>query len=558
VTGVIETSSQNVPQRQSSLPRVILGAFSTCVDQKEMGMAERSGRSDGLKRRDLLKGAAAAGLAATASGAASAAVGNRPAERQPDLIRSENERRGTRDWILDKTQVDPATKYRCPWIEGFCSRTSLRAGEEIAFHVSTNPASSFLLDIYRLGYYGGTGGRHMQTLGPFAGQVQPEPSIGPRRLRECQWEPCARLTIPQDWPSGVYLGKLTAERESWQSYLIFIVRDDRPADFLFQCSDNTWNAYNRWPDQFSLYDNGVEQWYWGPDVAVSYDRPYGKYCQIFDAPLSQGSGEFLLWEFPLAFWMEQQGYDVTYISNVDTHVDPAGLRRAATWLSVGHDEYWSLEMFYNIRQAIADGLQVAFLSGNTCCGVTPLLAASDGRLHRVLTRVGKYGPVEEALVQHGFDEHLLFTHNGPNEATIIGARSTYPITGGGDWVCAQENHWLFRDTGMQKGDRIPGLVGWEWHGDPAPIPGLEIIAAGKTSNGSVEGNYSATLYPGPKENLVFNASTIWWGDGLSEPPGYVRPKVYTEPQGPDPRVQQITKNLFREMLARTQSSAGLG
>ena len=30
--------------------------------------------------------------------------------------------------------------------------------------------------------------------------------------------------------------------------------------------------------------------------------------QILDAPLSQGSGEFLLWEFPLAFWMEQHGY----------------------------------------------------------------------------------------------------------------------------------------------------------------------------------------------------------------------------------------------------------
>ena len=33
----------------------------------------------------------------------------------------------------------------------------------------------------------------------------------------------------------------------WQSYVVFIVRDDRPADILFQCSDNTWQAYNRWP-----------------------------------------------------------------------------------------------------------------------------------------------------------------------------------------------------------------------------------------------------------------------------------------------------------------------
>jgi hypothetical protein len=106
---------------------------------------------------------------------------------------------------------------------------------------------------------------------------------------------------------------------------------------------------------------------------------------------------------------------------------------------------------------------------------------------------------------------------------------------------------------MQAGDSIPGLVGWEWHGDPAPIPGLEIVASGPTQsapgvpNG---GTYTATIYPGPKGNFVFNASTIWWADGLSAPPGYVRPKVYTEPLGPDSRVQQITLNLINRMLSR--------
>jgi len=63
-------------------------------------------------------------------------------------------------------------------------------------------------------------------------------------------------------------------------------------------------------------------------VDISFDRPYGKYCQILDAPLSTGSGEWFLWEFPLAYWMESQGYDVTYISNLDLHHDPKSLRRA--------------------------------------------------------------------------------------------------------------------------------------------------------------------------------------------------------------------------------------
>ena len=90
------------------------------------------------------------------------------------------------------------------------------------------------------------------------------------------------------------------------------------------------------------------------------DRPYGRYRQIFDAPLSQGSGEFLLWEFPLAFWMEQQGYDVSYISNIDTHADPARLLKTRAFISVGHDEYWSLAMYDHVKRAIDSGVNAAF------------------------------------------------------------------------------------------------------------------------------------------------------------------------------------------------------
>ena len=61
-------------------------------------------------------------------------------------------------------------------------------------------------------------------------KTQPDPPIGENRLRECQWEPSVELKIPDDWLSGVYLGKLTAKKEGLQSYVIFIVRDDRPCE----------------------------------------------------------------------------------------------------------------------------------------------------------------------------------------------------------------------------------------------------------------------------------------------------------------------------------------
>jgi hypothetical protein len=508
-----------------------------------------------LTRREWLKELAGTAAAITLAGCASegttGAARRNPGRRSAgwsDAIRRENARGGTRAWLLGKTGIDPAAKYRCPRIEGYCSRTSVRAGEAIDFFVSTNPPSRFSIDLYRTGYYGGQGGRRLARLGPFPGTTQPDPPVGPNRVRECAWEPAARLVVPKDWLSGVYVGQLTAERDGWQSYVIFIVRDDRPADFIFQCSDTTWQAYNRWPSQFALYDDGRETWYWGPGVDVSFDRPYGKYCQILDAPLSTGSGEWFLWEFPLAFWLEQHGYDVTYISNLDTHADGAGLQRARGFLSVGHDEYYSLEMFNNLRAAIAAGVNVAFLSGNTCCGRIDPRPSSGGAPNRIFSRTDFYGPRDEAEIKR-FPSMAQLPHRSPNANLLVGARSVAPVTGGGPWVCSQPDHWLFAGSGMKSGDSIAGLVGWEWHGDPAPVPGLVVVSTGPTDNGQEKGVYTATIYPGPKGNLVFNASTCWWADGLSAPPGYVRPSVYTTPQGPDPRVQRITANLLARMRA---------
>ncbi len=82
------------------------------------------------------------------------------------------------------------------------------------------------------------------------------------------------------------------------------------------------------------------------------------------------------------------------------------------------------------------------------------------------------------------------------------------------------------------------------------LPGMNIVAEGDaTIKGKKEGRYSSTLYDGPKGNVVFNAATIWWANGLSSPPSHKNPTRHgVTQQGPDERVQQITQNLFQRML----------
>ncbi|MDO8544559.1 MAG: hypothetical protein Q7S40_29310 [Opitutaceae bacterium] len=508
-------------------------------------------KPNGIPRRQFITGNASAALAASVTGSTSAAA--TAARRGPSIIQQENAREGALDWQLTRVRVDrvkggqPNEAYRSTLIEGYCSRQSVAAGETIEFMVSTNPAVPFGLEIFRTGYYGGRGARLMATLGPFRGLRQPEPAAGERRLNECAWTPSAALKIPPDWPSGVYLGRLTTRPEKentpyWQSYVVFIVRDNRPADILFQCSDNTWQAYNRWPGTYSLYDDGTPSMTSTPHVEVSFDRPYGKYRQIYDNPQSVGSGEWLCWEFPLAYWLEQHGYDVSYCSQSDMLAAERGLK-CKVFLSVGHDEYWDERTYHAVAAMRDAGVNLLFLSGNAVCWVSPFSPSARGVPNRRIHRAAPYGGLAR---QKSFDERKLYTTVGPDEGLLMGAVNVIPVNGGGDWIVVKPEHWMFEGTGMKKGDRIPGLIGWEYHGDPAKIRGLEVVAEGTAwKSGTVPQHWTATVYPGPKRNFVFNAATIFWSQALSSPPGHMLPwSHFNRPHGPDERVRRITRNLL--------------
>ncbi len=450
----------------------------------------------------------------------------------------ENSKHGTNEWQLQYTRFDdPVTlasyplvrRVRSSAIEGFASRTSVMPGESIDFKVSMNPAGKFSIDIYRMGYYGGTGGCHMTKIDSLDARPQFMPTMTIERLRECNWEVSATFHVPKDWPGGVYLGKLTrSEQFGYQSYLIFVVKEHRKSDILCQVSDLTWQAYNKWPGTDSLYDDGTpEVWYSGPNVRVSFDRPYTKYLQVYDAPLSAGSGEYLLWEHPMSFWLEQQGYDVTYCSNLDVHSDPDILGLSKVFLSVAHDEYWTRKMYDEAVKARDNGLSFAFFSGNSINHEINIFESFDGTPNRAFSREKPF----------------------QDEENLMG-NSSYGH-GCGDWIVKNSRNWIYEGTGLKDGDKIPAIVGWEYHGPPlANIKGLEIVAE-NSLHSNTKTPHTAVVYPCPKGNWVFNAGTIWWAEGLSQPPGHM-PAAHSSGGentfGVNPHVQKITMNILNRMI----------
>jgi hypothetical protein len=140
-----------------------------------------------------------------------------------------------------------------------------------------------------------------------------------------------------------------------------------------------------------------------------------------------------------------------------------------------------------------------------------------------------------------------------DEEKLMGVKSYGP--GYGDYVVRRADHWMFDGTGMKNGDCVRGLVGWEFHGSPANIPGLVEVASTQLSPFSKRpqfdngGKHSSVIFPGPKGNWVFNAGTIWWPEGLSSPPGHApAASELARTFGPDERVQRITANLLCRFL----------
>src|SRR5690606_16855327 len=128
--------------------------------------------------------------------------------------------------------------------------------------------------------------------------------------------------------------KVTRTDTGGSSHIVFIVRNDNStSDLVFQTSDTTWQAYNTYGGN-SLYQGGPGT---NPGRAykVSYNRPFatravdGGQDWVFNA------------EYPMVRWLESNGYDVSYITGIDTHRSGTLLLNHKAFLSVGHDEYWS-------------------------------------------------------------------------------------------------------------------------------------------------------------------------------------------------------------------------
>jgi len=252
-------------------------------------------------------------------------------------------------------------------IEAYTSDYSVHPGDRLELHVSTNPAARYRIEVHRLGWYGGRGARlvarHPQ-LGDLRGLARevPEPRPGPH-IDSAGWPVTDSIFVGEDWVSGVYVARLLladGEHAGLDALAPFVVRrhrDAEPPDILVQQPLTTAQAYNNWGGKSLYTSNSTAE---EAAVKVSFDRPFTAWSQA-----NLNARWPFVWDYQLLRFLEREGFDVAYTTDVDTHREPWSLSGHRLLMTSGHDEYWTREMRDAFDAALAAGVNLACMGANT-------------------------------------------------------------------------------------------------------------------------------------------------------------------------------------------------
>ena len=433
-------------------------------------------------------------------------------------IVQENAKPGTTDWMI------PDDRAMWAKVEGFLDTTSIDVGGSAVLKTSTR-AAAWQVSAYRIGWYGGTGGRLIWKSEPQAGVNQPKAvQNAATKTWSAPWTPSLTITTDATWPPGQYMFKLES-LDGGASYVPLVIRDDKStSDLLMQSAVTTWQAYNGWGGA-SVYTGTT-----GRADVVSFDRPY----------TGNGSGEFLGREREFIAFVERHGYDVSYWTNIDLHQRGELAKNHRGIVIPGHDEYYTVEMRKNLEAARDAGVNIGFFGANNVYRRIRLEDASTGKArlevnYRDATRDPLYGKDNERVTS-SFRESPA-----PNpESSLTGSYyECNPVEA--DWVVGDTSMWMFEGSEFKNGDRVSKMVGNEYDRvtPSAPTPAnIQVLAHSPVTCRGKASFADSTWYTTPSGAGVFTAATFGWSPRLLDacPAG--------PPTTPICKLQKVTVNIL--------------
>ena len=203
----------------------------------------------------------------------------------------------------------------------------------------------------------------------------------------------------------------------------------------------------------------------------------------------------------------------------------------------------------NITAALNQGKNLAFFDADSIYWQIRYESSTNGVPNRVITcyKSAALDPISQAnpaLTTVRWRDNPV---NQPENA-LLGVMFASALDYGNTvpWVVNNANHWVYSGTGLNNGDSIAGLVGYEfdqvWNNGQTP-GGLVVLSNSPVTDPSgVAYIANGSIYTyAPGNALVFTAGTVDWSWKVDD--------NTDQSHGADPRVQRMTENILNAMIA---------
>lgn len=277
-----------------------------------------------------------------------------PVEEPVSSIAQENARpgHGQQFWL------DGITSEAIP---AFARSTYYESGQTA--YISADCSRAFEAEIYRLGSYGGAGGRRVQEAFAATPATQPAPVAipgGNGAVTCAAWSQNVSWQIPADATPGWYEVLLRSNDRTLYGYALFCVTDKlAKKPLLMVTGDATWHAaYNGYGGN-NVYGNekGVAASNAGRALCSTYDKPVITKDYVPQTHFFNNS-------YPVLKFLEQMGYEVGQTTIEQIKNDPSILDGRELIMWTGHNEYIPQNVMTKTKQLLAAGQNMINIAGN--------------------------------------------------------------------------------------------------------------------------------------------------------------------------------------------------